>query len=143
MDAEGQCESAIPRRRIRASEAASETAFALLDGLWHGPVGVAVLDGARRFVQVNDPFAALSGATPAAHDGRTFSEIAERAEGPAREDLGRLDDACRTVADLGQPFLNLLVRGASQEGSAREWLCSVLPDRRAGRERARAARHRE
>lgn len=127
MGAEGQCESAIPRRRIRASEAASETAFALLDGLWHGPVGVAVLDGARRFVQVNDPFAALSGATPAAHDGRTFSEIAERAEGPAREDLGRLDDACRTVADIGQPFLNLLVRGASQEGSAREWLCSVLP----------------
>ncbi|HEX9401625.1 MAG TPA: PAS domain-containing protein [Anaeromyxobacter sp.] len=120
--------SAIQRLRTRASEEASETAFALLDGLWHGPVGIAVLDRALRFVQVNEPFAELSGTSPAGHAGEQFADVAAGAERSAREELLRLEDACRVVAETGRPFLNLVL-GLRSGGRTREWLCSVFPVR--------------
>ncbi len=125
MGSEGR--RAIERLRTRASEAASETAFALLDGLWHGPVGLAVLDPGLRFVQVNEPFAQLSGTSPGFRAGGTFADVAAGAAGAAREELLRLEDACRVVVETGRPFLNLVARGLRSGDRPREWLCSVFP----------------
>jgi PAS domain S-box-containing protein len=118
---------AISRLRTQGSEAVSETAFALLDGLWHGPVALAVLDPHLRFLQVNDPFSEVSGRPPVAHVGRTFAEVAPAHDAAMREELERLEDACRVVLETGRPFLNLVARGRLADGSHREWLCSVFP----------------
>jgi PAS domain S-box-containing protein len=119
--------NAISRLRTQASEAASETAFALLDGLWHGPVGLAVLDPALRFLQVNEPLADVNGVPAAAHVGRTFPEVAAGGDAALREEMERLEDACRVVIRTGRPFLNLVARGRVAHGRSREWLCSVFP----------------
>ena len=119
--------SAISRLRLQASEAASETAFALLDGLWHGPVGLAVLDPALRFVQVNEPFAEVNGVPAAAHVGRTLPGVAATRGSGLSEEMERLEDACRVVIRTGRPFLNLAAHGQLPDGRDREWLCSVFP----------------
>jgi PAS domain-containing protein len=106
---------------------AGATAFALLDGLWSGPVGEAVLDRGLRFVQVNDPFAEVNGVPAAAHVGRTFPEVAAASEPAVREEMERVEDACRVAVETGRPFLNLVVRGRRTGGREPEWLCSVLP----------------
>ncbi len=119
--------SAISRLRLQASEAASETAFALLDGLWHGPVGLAVLDPALRFVQVNEPFAEVNGVPAAAHVGRSLPGVAATRDSGLSEEMERLEDACRVVIRTGRPFLNLAAHGQLPDGRDREWLCSVFP----------------
>ena len=119
--------NASSRLRAQGSVAASETAFALLDGLWHGPVGLAVLDRGLRFVQVNEPFAEGSGLPCAAHVGRTIPAIAEGRDPTLREEAERVEDACRVVVETGQPFLNLACSGWLADGRSRQWLCSILP----------------
>jgi PAS domain S-box-containing protein len=112
---------------LQASEAASETAFALLDGLWHGPVGLAVLDPSLRFVQVNEPFAEVNGIPAAAHVGRTLPGVAATHGSALFDEMERLEDACRVVIRTGRPFLNLSTHGQLPDGRQREWLCSVFP----------------
>jgi len=118
---------ASSRPRAQTSTAASDTAFALLDGLWHGPVGLAVLDRGMRFVQVNEPFAEGSGHSSAAHVGRTIPEIAEGRDPALREEAEQVEDACRVVVETGQPFLNLACSGWLADGRSRQCLCSIFP----------------
>lgn len=115
------------RQRGQPTAAASETAFALLDGLWNGPVGLAVLDRGLRFVQVNEPFAEGSGLSAAAHVGRTIPEVTEGRDQAARDEAERVEDACRVVVETGRPFLNLTAIGWLPDGRSREWLCSFFP----------------
>jgi PAS domain S-box-containing protein len=122
-----KCPSEPSRQRGQPTAAASETAFALLDGLWNGPVGLAVLDRGLRFVQVNEPFAEGSGLSAAAHVGRTILEVTEGRDQAARDEAERVEDACRVVVETGRPFLNLTAIGWLPDGRSREWLCSFFP----------------
>ncbi len=117
----------IPRVRLKGSEVASETAFALLDSLWHGPVGLAFIDRDLAFVQVNEFFARLDGLSTEAHAGVPLPDIVTFAAEPQRDELRRMERAVRGVLESGRPYLNLPVSGASPEGSPREWLCSYYP----------------
>jgi PAS domain S-box-containing protein len=115
------------RHRTRASEAATETAYALLDGLWTGPVALGVLDRNLRLVDVNDAMAETLQIAPREAAGRTLGDIS-RGWGPAlRDEMDRVSDACRVVVDTGRPFLNLSAHGSAPDGAAREWLCSFFP----------------
>jgi PAS domain S-box-containing protein len=120
-----QGSSGTSRRGLPA--AATATAYALLDGLWHGPVGLAVLGRDLRFLEVNDRFAEVNAVAADRHAGRTLPEVASHQRPEVREDMERLEDACRVVIETGGPFLNMVARGPGPAGGIREWLCSVFP----------------
>jgi PAS domain S-box-containing protein len=151
----------IPRVRTRASEAAAETAFALLDGVWVAPVAMAFLDRDLRFVQVNEAFARLTGAAVEAHAGRGPRELF-----PGDGDFAaRVEERLRAVIDSGQPALDVTASSRGLDGVVRSWraclypvlapggqvrgVCTVvdettdLRDREVGLERARAAADRD
>ncbi|HYG66600.1 MAG TPA: PAS domain-containing protein, partial [Anaeromyxobacteraceae bacterium] len=131
-------ERLIPRIRTSASEAASETAFALLDALWAAPVGVAFLDDHSRFIQVNEALARLTGLPVEAHLGRTWADLL--GETPV---VARLEERVATVVATGRPLLNYPIgfplysdhpeRSAREAGAesrdctSREWLVSCYP----------------
>lgn len=79
----------------------------------HAPVGAALLDGDLRFVRVSDRFAAVSGAPPEAHRGRTLAELLP--------DVPLHDDAAR-VARTGMPLSDVELGGAD-----RRWVVSYWP----------------
>ena len=59
----------------RARGLARETTAALVEALWSGPVGIAVLDAELRFVRVNDALAAMTELAAEAHVGRTLGDL--------------------------------------------------------------------
>jgi PAS domain S-box-containing protein len=112
----------IPRVRTRGSEAAAETAFALLDGVWVAPVAMAFLDRDLRFVQVNDAFARLTGAPVEAHAGRAPRDLF-----PDGELAARAEERLRAVVDSGRPALDLAASSRALDGVARSWRASLYP----------------
>jgi PAS domain S-box-containing protein len=122
-----QEEPSASARPAAPADAASATAYALLDGLWQGPVGLALLGNDLRLVEVNGPFAEVNGVPVAAHRGRTLPEVAQGHGAEVREEMERLEDACRVAIETGRPFLDMVVRGPRPPGGIREWLCSVFP----------------
>jgi PAS domain S-box-containing protein len=120
----------IPLVRLRASEAASETAFALLDGLWSAPVGIAVFDRQLRFLQVNAWLSEVNGLPAAEHLGRKMSELFRH--GP--ELVRRVEERVAGVFETGRPVLGMPVRGALPDGTPREWMASYYPVRAASGE---------
>jgi PAS domain S-box-containing protein len=125
--AQDETASAVPRVRTKASEAASETAFALLDALWHGPVGIAVVDRALRFVQVNDVLASVDGVPAPDHLGRTLREVLSAGGGVSADAVAGLEAAIEGVIASGRPRPNVPARTAAPRGRTREWLCSFFP----------------
>src|SRR5512134_3722084 len=117
---------AVPRVRTQASEVASETAFALLDALWHGPVGIGVIDRDLRFQQVNEALARAHGCPAADHAGRTVRDVLSGA-GAEPEAIAAVEDAARAVLETGRPRLNVPKRTAAADGRIREWLVSYFP----------------
>jgi PAS domain S-box-containing protein len=115
-------ERLIPRVRTRASEAASETAFGLLDALWVAPVGVAFFDHDRRFLQVNEALARISRVPVEDHLGRTMADLL--GDTPS---IARLDERVGIVLTTGRPLLNDALETLGKDGSSREWLVSCYP----------------
>jgi K+-sensing histidine kinase KdpD len=124
---QGPSEPPGPPAQPRGPAIATDTAHALLDGLWPGPLGLAVVGDDLRLVEVNGPFAELTAVAPAEHAGRRLAEVAAAHPPEVREDMDRLEDACRVVLETGGPFLNLVARGPAPGGGIREWLCSLFP----------------
>jgi PAS domain S-box-containing protein len=122
--------ASIPRVRTQGLEAVGETAFALLDALWLGPVGIAVFDRELRFQQVNEALAALHGVAPAQHAGRTLGDLFA----PTDPAVVRVEAAMRDAIATARPVLNVAIVGALPDGTPREWLCSYYPVIAAGGE---------
>ena len=121
MGSEGKPE-VVPRVRTRASEAASETAFALLDGLWRAPVGLALFDPSLRLLQVNEHLAELNGVSPEAEVGRSVHELFPGAPSLA----AHIEQSLRDVFASGRPVVNIAMTGLPAD-PAREWLASWYP----------------
>lgn len=87
------------------------------------PVGLALVDGSLRFLNVNARFAAISGLPTEAHIGRAAHEVMP--EGLSRP----LEAAQRQVLETGRPVLDVtcagLAPGAVQH--VRHWLASCHP----------------
>jgi PAS domain S-box-containing protein len=121
----------IPPVRLRASEAASEAAFALLDGLWSAPIGVAFFDRELRFLQVNEWMARANGVPVADHLGRTMSEVLGAHGEVVAHAVGRVELRIRSVFESGRPVLGLSIPGTLPDGTHREWQGSYYPVRSA------------
>lgn len=121
-------ERLIPSIRTRASEAASETAFALLDALWVAPVGIAFFDDALRFLQVNEALARIDGVPVEGHLGRRLGDLTSPAYA---SEVERIEERLRTVLETGRPILNHAVITRAADGAVREWLTSCYPVRNA------------
>ncbi len=122
MDLGPEAAPEIPRVRTRASEAASETAFALLDGLWLGPVGIAFFDRDLRVMRANEHLALMAGRSAEALVGRTLRELA-----PDRADLAAQAEArLSEVFETGRPAAAVAISGVLG-GLAREWRLGLFP----------------
>jgi signal transduction histidine kinase len=117
----------VPRVRTRASEAASETAFALLDALWRGPAGIAVFDRALRFLHVNDAISLATGTPPERHVGLSLRELLDGVDAASLDAIAAVEAAMRGVLETGRPRTNFIVRGALPRGRPRDWLSSFYP----------------
>jgi PAS domain S-box-containing protein len=118
---------AIPRVRTQGHETLSEVAFALLDALWAGPVGLALFDPALRFLQVNDTVAEMNGLPAEDHVGRTLGELSGELAAASPAAIAGIEDAIRGVLATGRPRLNVVVPGLDGDGVGQEWLCSYYP----------------
>lgn len=87
------------------------------------PVGLALVDNALRFVNVNARFAAISGLPPEAHVGRTPHEVMP--EGLA----GPIEAAQKEVLATGRPVLDVTCAGQAPGAvqNLRHWLASCHP----------------
>lgn len=87
------------------------------------PVGLALVDGSLRFVNVNARFAAISGLPPETHIARTPHEVMP--EGLAAP----LEAAQREVLATGRPVLDVTCTGQSPGAvqNLRHWLASCHP----------------
>ena len=119
----------VPRLRTQASEAASEVAFALLDGLWSSPIAVGIFDRALRFVQVNEALAAINGLPPERHVGIRLGDL-PRADEHA-EPIARIEARLRDVFSTGRAA-TLEVRSPGAEGGFTDWRCAYYPVLTAG-----------
>ncbi len=122
MDVERSRGTPLRRASARGVEA-GETAFALLDGLWHAPVGIAFLDRGLRLVQVNEAFAKLAGLPATALAGRTLRDLfgGDDAVAAATEQRGR------AVVASGQPALDVGATSRAADGARRTWRASLYP----------------
>ncbi len=116
----------IPLVRTEASEAASEAAFALLDALWRGPSGLAVLDRDLRFVQVNEVVARATDIPAADHVGRTLGELFGGRPEPFPQTIARAEEAMRRVLASGRAVLSPIA-WVLPGGRRRHWACSIYP----------------
>ena len=111
-------------RRARARSEAGETAFALLDGLWHAPVGIAFLDRGLRLVQVNEAFAKLAGLAAAALAGRRARDLFGGDDAVA----AATEQRRRAVMASGQPALDVGATSRDRRTArVRTWRASVYP----------------
>jgi len=131
MDLHPDTAGAIPRVRTRASEAASETAFALLDGLWRAPVGIALLDRDLRYLQVNETLERFSGVSAERHRGRTVREVLA---GFPPDTVARVEGAVRSVLETGVPPAAVELVTTLPDGGERAWriLCYPVLDASGG-----------
>jgi len=129
MDLQPDSAGEIPRVRTRASEAASETAFALLDGLWRAPVGIALFDRGLRYVRVNETLARFDGAPVEAHHGRTVREVLARFGADA---AARVEGALRSVLETGVPAPSVEHAAVAPGGEERAWRTQCYPVLEAG-----------
>jgi PAS domain S-box-containing protein len=128
MHVESGGSTAAPR--TGTPHAAEETALALFDAVWLAPVGIALLDRALRFVEVNAAFAKLTGLAPAEHAGKTPRDLF-----PGQEDLGFLAERrVRHVLESGEAILDLGASSRALDGVVRTWRASLYPVRAAGGE---------
>src|SRR6266542_2775895 len=105
---------AVPRVRTQGHETAGEVAFALLDALWAGPVGLALFDADLRFQHVNEAVAEMNGLPAEAHVGHTLGELFGGGEARHAGAIPRIEDALRAVVETGRPRLNLVVPGIAE-----------------------------
>jgi PAS domain S-box-containing protein len=108
-------------------ERARESIAALLEALWSGPVGIALLDPELRFVRVNDALAAMTELASEAHVGRTLGDLFPVPDDPRREVAARARDALQAVMESRRPQTNVPLSAALPDGTPRGWLCSFLP----------------
>jgi PAS domain S-box-containing protein len=113
----------LERGRTAASDAAAETAYGLLDGVWPAPVGIAFLDRDLRFVQVNEAFARLSGVAPPAHAGKAPRDLFAA----EREVVARAEERLRAVVASGRPALDVTASCRTPAGALRSWRASLYP----------------
>jgi PAS domain S-box-containing protein len=109
--------------RVSADERAFASA-ALVQGLQaDAPVGFAVIDGERRYALVSESLAAICGAPPEAHIGRTVAEVAPSWIVPFVE---RTVDV---VIARGEPVPGVAVDGpsAADPTDIRRWIGAAYP----------------
>ncbi len=122
MDVERSGGTPVRRASARGVDA-GETAFALLDGLWAAPVGIAFLDRELRFVQVNEAFARLTGIPAAALVGRAPRDLFPRQQALAEAAEQRL----HAVVASRRPALDVSASSRTADGSRRTWRASLYP----------------
>lgn len=97
-----------------------------LEELWANyrtaPIGLASLDAERRFVRINDHFAAISGRGATDHLGRTIRIVLPRLS-------ESLDPLIQRALDNGAHVLDVEVEdaGSQQHGVPRTWLTNIHP----------------
>ena len=97
--------------------------LSLLDSmLANAPIGLAFFDRRRRFVRVNQVFAAMTGVALSRHLGRTLPELLPQ---PVAHEL---EDTVERVFKEEQPVRNLELTGPSSKPSQSwTWLASAYP----------------
>jgi len=108
---------------LAVSEALARRQLAELQAVYEGaPVGLAFIGPDLRFVRVNARLAALNGATPAAHVGRTPAEVT-----PALAPF--IEPLLRGVLATGEPVRGLEFRteAPGEPGRVRDWLIDYAP----------------
>jgi PAS domain S-box-containing protein len=104
---------------------ARKEALALLDTLQNNaPVGFAFVDREFRYVRINEALAAINGAKPADHLGRTVRELVPQL-------WPQLEPLYRGILEGGQPLVNLEITGETPAapGATRHWLVNYYPVR--------------
>ncbi|MDB9312457.1 PAS domain S-box protein [Spirulina sp. CS-785/01] len=88
----------------------------------HAPVGLAIVNPDKRFVQVNHSLAAMGNHTPEDHIGKTIADIEPHL-------ANTLTPIYQQILDTGKPILNQEVTGRLVHDSEGEhaWLCSYFP----------------
>ena len=100
-------------------------ADAFLDSaLASAPVGFGFYDQSLRFIRVNRTLAAINGAAPEDHAGRTLGEVVP-------DVASTLEPLLRKVLDTGEAILNVELSGQTPAaaGKVRHWLASFYPVR--------------
>jgi PAS domain S-box-containing protein len=108
---------------LGTSEAVARQQLAELEAVYGGaPVGLAFVGADLRYVRVNARLAALNGVPPAAHVGRTPTEVMPSL-GPFLEPL------LRGVLSTGEPVRGLEFRteAPGEPGAVRDWLVDYHP----------------
>jgi PAS domain S-box-containing protein len=108
-------------------ERASESMTVLLEALWSGPVGIALLDRELRFVRVNDALAAMTELAPEVHVGRTLGDLFPVPDDPRRGVAERARTILEAVMESGRPLTSVALSATLADGTPRSWLCSFLP----------------
>ena len=110
-------------QKAQKARAAAEESLALLDTLLAtAPVGFAFLDTDLRYRRINEALAAINGQPPAAHLGRTISEVL-----PTLAPL--VEPLHHQVLQTGQPLVNVELSGQKPTAPLEQghWLASYYP----------------
>jgi PAS domain S-box-containing protein len=108
---------------LKAAVHAEDQHLAELEALYRAAnAGLALLDRDLRYVRMNERLAAMNGAPPEAHLGRTVREMV-----PALAD--EIERVLSGVFATGEPVVGALIDGqtATRPGVARSWTCDVVP----------------
>ena len=109
--------------RMQSANHERQVAQSLLDDvLAQAPVGIAVFDGAMRFVRVNDAFAVMDGHPVNGHAGQAASAMMPPMVPPAESQLER-------VLATGGAATNQRSTSVAGTGARRHWLGSYFPVR--------------
>jgi PAS domain S-box-containing protein len=127
FDETGQVVLLIPEGRDITERKVLEGEIALREArlnafFSNAPVGMAILDEGLRFVQINEPLAAINGLPAPAHIGKTVREIL-----PSLAPV--LEPLYQQVLATGEPIVSLEVSGEvpTQPGAIRHWGVSYFP----------------
>jgi PAS domain S-box-containing protein len=116
-------------KELRRTLRERDESMALLDALFeNAPVGLGLLDREMRYVRVNAQLAAMNGAPPDQHAGRTLWEVASATSGESRREAAEpLLRDFQAVLDTRMPVLDRPVEGITRPGPPRSFLLSWYP----------------
>jgi len=120
-DRGGRVDTASPTPSVPSEPIELEAIYAT------APIGLAVLDRDLRFVRINERFAAINGASVAAHLGRTLREMAPDLTPQAEAVLRRILETGEAVRDV-----SFVGETPAEPGVTRTWVEQWHPMRNAG-----------